>query len=258
MVRSNNKMKTFLCCLCVVSLLIGCGCGWDRHAIDPKDYSNDLTEEVFRFQFDRFPHDSKDMAYLVVWGYRIEPVPAHFIARFEDLDHDVVSISDVTQKIDGTKLPFRLKNDTNEVARPVAMFQAVHLEPGDDGRKLIEIARMHENQSLREIVAVDESQAGLAKFRVIREIPSLVVSPSEPDSSTNSPPATEESRILAIAREAVAKNDTWVERAEFERPKRQADGSWSVMVWRLPKTPGGHRSVVIDKSGVVTNYHRGL
>jgi hypothetical protein len=67
----------------------------------------------------------------------------------------------------------------------------------------------------------------------------------------------DEVKVLAIAREAVATNDTWLDRAEFETPKRQADGSWSVLVWRLPKVPGGHRLIEIDASGRVAAYVRG-
>jgi hypothetical protein len=68
----------------------------------------------------------------------------------------------------------------------------------------------------------------------------------------------DDSAVLAIARAAVAKNDTWVAQAEFETPKRQSDGSWRVLVWRLPKTPGGHRFISIDQNGRVTDYGRGL
>ena len=64
-------------------------------------------------------------------------------------------------------------------------------------------------------------------------------------------------KVLEIARDAVAANDTWVNQAEFETPSRQPDGSWSVMVWRLPKTPGGHRAIIIDGKGKVTDYMRG-
>jgi hypothetical protein len=63
--------------------------------------------------------------------------------------------------------------------------------------------------------------------------------------------------ILRIACNAVAANDTRVEKAKFETPKRELDGSWSVLVWRLPKTPGGHRIILIDDQGNVTAYHRG-
>ena len=68
----------------------------------------------------------------------------------------------------------------------------------------------------------------------------------------------DETRVLAIARAAVAANDTWVDRAEFDTPKRQPDGSWSVLVWRRPATPGGHRLITIDSKGNVTDYGRGL
>jgi PBP1b-binding outer membrane lipoprotein LpoB len=64
-------------------------------------------------------------------------------------------------------------------------------------------------------------------------------------------------QVLAIARQAVATNDTWLDRAEFETPRRQPDGSWSVLVWRLPKSPGGHRFININDKGQVTSYFRG-
>ena len=180
----KNTMKTFPLFLVVVGLLIGCG--KDPLAIDVKDYDNDLTEEVFRFQFDRYPHDSKDIAHLVVWGYKVTPVPVPFVNRFEDLDYDVVSFSDVNLT---TNLTLRLKKDANGVATPLATFQVVHLAPDDDGRKTIEVAWTYKDQSRREIVAVDESQAGSAKFSVIREIPAFIMKKTEPTSSTNPPSA---------------------------------------------------------------------
>ena len=69
--------------------------------------------------------------------------------------------------------------------------------------------------------------------------------------------ALDNARIMAIARQAVEANDTWADRADFEAPERNADGSWSVLVWRLPKTPGGHRLITIDQEGKVTSYTRG-
>jgi hypothetical protein len=69
--------------------------------------------------------------------------------------------------------------------------------------------------------------------------------------------ALDEARVLAIARAAVATNDTWLDRAEFESPKRQPDGSWRVLVWRMPATPGGHRLITIDSDGKVMEYFRG-
>jgi hypothetical protein len=68
----------------------------------------------------------------------------------------------------------------------------------------------------------------------------------------------DKARVLAIARSAVAANDTWVARAEFETPERLPDGSWTVYVWRIPKTPGGHRLIRIDQKGRVKDYGRGL
>ena len=78
-----------------------------------------------------------------------------------------------------------------------------------------------------------------------------------PQPSTGQPATLTEAQILVIARQAVATNDTWLDRAEFETPKRCADGSWSVLVWRLPKTPGGDRVISISEQGQVTGYFRG-
>ena len=80
---------------------------------------------------------------------------------------------------------------------------------------------------------------------------------SRPQSTTSSG-ALDEARVLAIARAAVATNDTWVDRAEFDKPRHWPDGSWSVVVWRLPAQAGGHRSIRIDPEGRVTQYVRGL
>jgi hypothetical protein len=66
--------------------------------------------------------------------------------------------------------------------------------------------------------------------------------------------ALDETRVLAIARAAVATNETWIDRAKFETPNRHPDGSWGVIVWRLPATPGGSRVILIDETGRVTDY----
>lgn len=64
--------------------------------------------------------------------------------------------------------------------------------------------------------------------------------------------------VLAIAREAVANNETWLDQAEFDAPKRgEGAANWTVMVWRLPKTPGGFRVVAVDDAGQVVSYMRG-
>ena len=41
--------------------------------------------------------------------------------------------------------------------------------------------------------------------------------------------ALSETEVLPIARRTVATSDTRVDRAEFETPRRQADGSWSII-----------------------------
>jgi hypothetical protein len=67
-----------------------------------------------------------------------------------------------------------------------------------------------------------------------------------------------EEDILAIARRAVAERETWIDQAHFERPQRELDDSgWYVIVWRLPKTPGGLRRICIDDRGNVTCYRHG-
>jgi hypothetical protein len=81
--------------------------------------------------------------FLVVWGYKVTPVPVPFVNRFEDLDYDVVSFSDVNLM---TNLTLRLKKDANGVATPLATFQVVHLAPDDDGRKTIEVAWTYKGQ----------------------------------------------------------------------------------------------------------------
>jgi hypothetical protein len=60
--------------------------------------------------------------------------------------------------------------------------------------------------------------------------------------------------VLAAAREAVASHETWLDRAVFDRPIRNADGSWTVSVERRPMEPGGHRIVKISSDGKVKEY----
>jgi hypothetical protein len=73
--------------------------------------------------------------------------------------------------------------------------------------------------------------------------------------NTNGVTVIDQARAIAIARQAVSTNDTWVDRATFEASR---DGSgWSVLVWHEPRVPGGHRLVLIDATGRVTAYYRG-
>jgi hypothetical protein len=64
-------------------------------------------------------------------------------------------------------------------------------------------------------------------------------------------------KVTAIARQAIATNDTWIARSEFNIHRHETNGSWSVLVWRLPRTPGGHRLVLIDETGRIIQYVRG-
>lgn len=82
--------------------------------------------------------------------------------------------------------------------------------------------------------------------------------------------ALTEAEVLAIARKAVAANDTGLERARFDRPEFDPKQNWwTVLVRRLPAetagdkvekietTGGGHQIVVIDVNGKVIEYIRG-
>ena len=70
------------------------------------------------------------------------------------------------------------------------------------------------------------------------------------------PLTTEETRIIEIARQAVATNDTWVAKAEFDLPMRR-DRGWIVVVRRLPLTPGAYRWIEIDENKRVSAYYGG-
>ena len=163
----GQNMKPLLHIMVLIGLLTGCG--KDPYTANPRDYDNALTEEAFRFLFDCFPSRSEEIAYCVVWGYKLEPVPHRFVERFGDIKRRVVGYSDVKTDIAGTNVAFRLKKDAQGVVVPVAVFQVVHLPPMD-GKKRMEIAWAYRDQSKRELVAVDEGRPGLAKFSVIRDM----------------------------------------------------------------------------------------
>ena len=83
----------------------------------------------------------------------------------------------------------------------------------------------------------------------------VVIGCSPKSSTTNVIAIIDETSAIAIARQAVSTNDTWVSRATF---KARRDGSgWSVHVERWPPEFGGHRTVKIDTNGSVTGYYRG-
>jgi hypothetical protein len=65
----------------------------------------------------------------------------------------------------------------------------------------------------------------------------------------------DEAQAIAIAREAVAANEKWVEGVTFEA--KRAGSGWVVIAWREPRTPHGDRFIMIDASGKVRSYVRG-
>ena len=79
---------------------------------------------------------------------------------------------------------------------------------------------------------------------------------AQPEVESSATAATvDEARALEIAKAQIAEKETWGDRAEYSA--KQVDGGWAVTVWRLPKTPGGHRLIEIDGQGSVTAYLRG-
>jgi hypothetical protein len=89
-------------------------------------------------------------------------------------------------------------------------------------------------------------------------------SPPSPLPSTQPSTALDEAKVIAIAKQAVAAQDTWAERAVYEA-KHQQD-RWVVMAWRIegydsagkPQfVPGGHRFITIDEHGSIISYIRG-
>jgi hypothetical protein len=69
--------------------------------------------------------------------------------------------------------------------------------------------------------------------------------------------STDEARIIAAAHQFLSTNQNWPD-AKFERPKRSADGGWTVLVWKLPATPELDMMITIDDAGHVTRSHIGL
>ena len=67
----------------------------------------------------------------------------------------------------------------------------------------------------------------------------------------------DEARVIQIARQFVATNQNWPD-VEFERPKRREEGGWSILIWKLPKTPELDMFLTIDDRGRVTHGSIGL
>jgi hypothetical protein len=69
--------------------------------------------------------------------------------------------------------------------------------------------------------------------------------------------SADEARIIATARQFLSTNQSWPD-AKFERPRRSAEGGWTVLVWKLPATPELDMMITIDDAGHVTHSHIGL
>jgi hypothetical protein len=88
--------------------------------------------------------------------------------------------------------------------------------------------------------------------------PSLVIQP------TASATTLTTNQVMQIAKEAIAKNDTWAERATYKAI--HGTNGWTVTVWRIegydqsgkPQyVAGGFRDIQIDEQGRVKDYVRG-
>ena len=67
----------------------------------------------------------------------------------------------------------------------------------------------------------------------------------------------DEAKVIQIARQFVATNQNWPD-VEFERPKRGEEGGWSILIWKLPKTPELDMFLTIDDRGRVSHGSIGL
>ena len=61
-----------------------------------------------------------------------------------------------------------------------------------------------------------------------------------------------EDEAIEIAKQEIRKRETWNSETECS-VSRTKDGC-NVMVWRLPKVPGGHRLIEISNKGEVLDY----
>ena len=77
-----------------------------------------------------------------------------------------------------------------------------------------------------------------------------------PDWAVTQTQMISESKVLAIAKAEIANRESWDKNAEYEI--KQINDQWHLVVWRLPKTPGGSRYITIDGiDGNVVKYSKG-
>jgi hypothetical protein len=65
------------------------------------------------------------------------------------------------------------------------------------------------------------------------------------------------SEVASIAKAAVADREGWAAGELEADPVLKKDGEWEVTIWRLPKTPGDHRIIVISSDKKVVKYSIG-
>jgi hypothetical protein len=68
-------------------------------------------------------------------------------------------------------------------------------------------------------------------------------------------PEIEEARAIEISKAHVASRENWSDRALYEA--KRVERGWSILVWREPKTPGGHRMITLRPNGRLIDYVRG-
>ena len=61
--------------------------------------------------------------------------------------------------------------------------------------------------------------------------------------------SADESRILDIAKRSAREGGSDLSHLEFYTPRRSSDGGWLVLVWALPKVPGGYSVIRIEYIG---------
>jgi hypothetical protein len=68
-------------------------------------------------------------------------------------------------------------------------------------------------------------------------------------------PVIDEARAIQISKGHIASRENWSNRAVYEA--KRVEKGWSILVWREPRTPGGHRVITLLHNGKLISYLRG-
>lgn len=74
------------------------------------------------------------------------------------------------------------------------------------------------------------------------------------ETSTRRVMVTNSEQAIALAKEEAVRRgckEIEVARADFER------GAWEVMLWQLPKVPGGHAVITVSTNGAIVQFRPG-